>query len=78
MLEGYAFVGWQALSDMTANGPLLVWCADHAALIGAVIYLGRFVSKMTKTPVDDEFWANVDERFKKLKQEITQEKKDNG
>ncbi len=73
-MEGYSFIGWQALSDMTANGPLILWVSDHIALLGAIVYLGRFISKMTRSPVDDEFWAGLDDFLKKRKTE----KKENG
>ena len=73
-MGGYEFIGFQALSDMTANGLLILWVSDHIALLGAIVYLGRFISKMTRTTVDDEFWTGLDEFLKKRKME----KKENG
>lgn len=62
-MDGYEFIGWQAISDLLKNEPLALWIAEHILAINIVLAIGALIAKMTPTNRDDEFWAGLKERF---------------
>ena len=63
MMNGYEFIGFQAISDLLKNEPLALWIAEHILAINIVLAIGALIAKMTPTSRDDEFWAGLKERF---------------
>lgn len=63
MMDGYEFIGFQAISDLLKNEPLAMWIAEHILAINIVLAIGALIAKMTPTSRDDEFWAGLKERF---------------
>jgi len=63
MMDGYEFIGFQAISDLLKNEPLALWIAEHILAINIVLAIGALIAKMTPTSRDDEFWAGLKERF---------------
>lgn len=62
-MDGYEFIGFQAISDLLKNEPLALWIAEHILAINIVLAIGALIAKMTPTSRDDEFWAGLKERF---------------
>lgn len=72
MMNGYEFIGFQAISDLLKNEPLALWIAEHILAINIALGIAALIAKLTPSKKDDEFWADLKERFN----EYTGKKKD--
>ena len=60
---GYEFIGFQAVSEALRNEPLALWIAEHILAINIALALAALIAKLTPSKRDDEFWADLKERF---------------
>jgi len=63
MMNGYEFIGFQAISDLLKNEPLALWIAEHILAINIALGIAALIAKFTPSKKDDEFWAGMKERF---------------